>query len=596
MLRPQDTAFRETKNLDGLWNFRVDHEGVGRQQRWFAAPLTDARAMAVPGSVNGITTDGDVRDFVGEMYYQRVVRIPRGWTGQRITLYLESATHGGTVWVGETEVVAHRGGYLPFEADLTPHVTPGEEARITICVDTTLSYQTIPPGEVVTTATGRKKQLYWHDFYNFTGIHRSVWLAATPTTYVDDVTVITGFAGTTGSVRYDIAISGPAAAATDARLTLRDEEGRVVAEGRGVTGELSIADVTLWRPGAAYLYDLQVELLAGGRAVDEYRIKVGVRTVRIDGIRFLINDEPFYFTGFGMHEDHVTVGKQHNDALMLRDFELIEWIHANSFRTSHYPYSENVMDYADRVGIVVIAETPAVGLNLRIGGGPVTSPGKETFSAETVNDATREVHGQVIRDLIARDKNHPCVVIWSIANEPESDTEASERYLTPLLELARSADPSRPVGFVNVMLCPWGKDRVTRHADLVMINRYFGWYLQTGDLAAAEQVFVDELEGWSTENKPIIVTEYGADAFPGLHELPANPWSEEYEVEYLRMNHAVFDRFEAVVGEQMWNFADFATKGDIIRVGGNKKGAFTRDRQPKAAAHYLRERWAGKNE
>ena len=155
--------------------------------------------MAVPGSVNGITTDGDVRDFVGEMYYQRVVRIPRGWTGQRITLYLESATHGGTVWVGETEVVAHRGGYLPFEADLTPHVTPGEEARITICVDTTLSYQTIPPGEVVTTATGRKKQLYWHDFYNFTGIHRSVWLAATPTTYVDDVTVITGFAGTTGS-------------------------------------------------------------------------------------------------------------------------------------------------------------------------------------------------------------------------------------------------------------------------------------------------------------------------------------------------------------------------------------------------------------
>src|SRR5450830_420607 len=144
MLRPQDTAFRETKNLDGLWDFRLDHEGVGRQQRWFAAPLTDARAMAVPGSVNGITTDGDVRDFVGEMYYQRVVRIPRGWTGQRITLYLESATHGGTVWVGETEVVAHRGGYLPFEADLTPHVTPGEEARLTICVDTTLSYQTIP--------------------------------------------------------------------------------------------------------------------------------------------------------------------------------------------------------------------------------------------------------------------------------------------------------------------------------------------------------------------------------------------------------------------------------------------------------------------
>jgi beta-glucuronidase len=70
-----------------------------------------------------------------------------------------------------------------------------------------------------------------------------------------------------------------------------------------------------------------------------------------------------------------------------------------------------------------------------------------------------------------------------------------------------------------------------------------------------------------------------------------NPWSEEYQVEYLDMNHRVFDRIDAVVGEQVWNFADFTTTSGIMRVGGNKKGVFTRDRQPKAAAHYLRGRW-----
>ena len=90
-----------------------------------------------------------------------------------------------------------------------------------------------------------------------------------------------------------------------------------------------------------------------------------------------------------------------------------------------------------------------------------------------------------------------------------------------------------------------------------------------------------------------IVTEYGVDTLAGLHQLPARPWSEEYQSAYLEMNHRVFDACEAVVGEQMWNFADFATTSGIMRVGGNKKGAFTRDRQPKAAAHYLRRRWLG---
>jgi len=192
---------------------------------------------------------------------------------------------------------------------------------------------------------------------------------------------------------------------------------------------------------------------------------------------------------------------------------------------------------------------------------------------------------------VARDKNHPSVVLWSIANEPESDTEGAERYFEPLFPLTRELDPTRPVGFVNLLTAPYGKCRVSQFGDVVMLNRYYGWYLNTGDLEAAEAVWEDELRGWAKEGKPIIVTEYGADTYPGLHSLVPEPWSEEYQVAYLEMNHRVFDRFDAVVGEQVWNFADFATISGIARVGGNKKGVFTRDRQPKAAAHTLRRRW-----
>src|SRR3954454_12852235 len=140
---------------------------------------------------------------------------------------------------------------------------------------------------------------------------------------------------------------------------------------------------------------------------------------------------------------------------MLRDFELLDWIGANSFRTSHYTYSEAVMEYADRRGIVVIDETAAESLNMGLGGGVFGAQGYVTYSDETVNDTTREVHAQTIRELAARDKNHPSVVLWSIANEPESDTEGAERYFEPLFTLTRELDPTRPVGFVNVMLAPY---------------------------------------------------------------------------------------------------------------------------------------------
>ena len=127
--------------------------------------------------------------------------------------------------------------------------------------------------------------------------------------------------------------------------------------------------------------------------------------------------------------------------------------------------------------------------------------------------------------------------------------------------------------------------------DVLMLNRYYGWYVNTGDLAAAEKAWQAELEAWATEGKPIIITEYGADTVAGLHSVAPVPWTEEYQVEYLEMNHRVFDRVDAVVGEHVWNFADFATQQGVRRVDGNKKGVFTRQRQPKAAAHLLRERW-----
>ena len=583
MLRPQDNGARERKLLNGLWSFRVDYDGVGREENWAARPLENARQMAVPASYNDIFTDKDTRLHVGSAWYETTVWIPRGWDGRRITLYFESVTHRATVWANGVLVASHEGGYTPFEADITAAAVSGGSVRVTVEVDNTLTFQTIPPGVVKTNAVGKRRQTYWHDFFNYAGIHRSVWLSATDTSYLEDVTVVTDIDGATGIVRYETKLIGSG----DITATLRDADGTVVGSATGAAGEIRVADAHLWAPGDGYLHTLELRL--GDQ--DLYLQSVGIRTVRVEGIQFLINDKPFYFTGFAKHEDIPVIGKGHNDAFLLHDFELIEWMGANSIRTSHYPYSEDVLEYADRRGIVVIDETAAVGLNMGIGGGVFGDQGYTTYTKETINSVTQRVHAQAIRELIARDKNHPSVVLWSIANEPESHTDEAVDYFVPLFDVAREADPTRPVGVVNVVLAPYGECKLAKYSDVLMINRYYGWYIEPGDLEVAEVELERELRGWASEGKPIIMTEYGADTYPGLHSVVATPWTEEFQEQFYDVYHRVFDRIDAVVGEQVWVFSDFTTTAGAMRVGGNRKGIFTRDRLPKASAHALRARW-----
>jgi beta-glucuronidase len=593
VLRPRETATRERKSLDGLWRFALDADGAGRQDGWWQGPLAEAREIPVPASYNDVFADAWTRNHVGDVWYQTVVRIPERWRGERIVLRFDAATHSAVVWVGETQALEHEGGYTPFEADVTELVEPGDEVRITAAVSNVLTWHTIPPGSVVETAAGARRQQLFQDFFNYAGLHRRVWLYTTPRSFVADVTVVTGLDGSTGTVRYEVETGGGEA---DVAVVLRDAEGGEVARAAGASGELAVEEVRPWQPGEGYLYELTVELRGDDddALVDTYSLPVGIRTVRVDGPRFLINEEPFYFRGFGKHEDAAVRGKAHDDVFMVHDFALLDWLGANSFRTSHYPYAEEVLEYADRHGIVLIDETPAVGINSGLAAGVFGAEPHPTFSPDTVNEVTQEAHRRAIRELIARDKNHPCVVLWCIANEPESVTPESRTYFEPLAAETRRLDPTRPIGFTNVMGATPDVDVITDLFDVVMLNRYFGWYADSNDLATAELALEAEIAAWvDAHGKPIVFTEYGADTYPGLHDVVPTMWSEEYQVELLAMFHRVFDRFDEVVGEQIWNFADFATVPGVIRVDGNKKGVFTRERRPKAAAHLLRQRWRG---
>ncbi|MCS4486560.1 beta-glucuronidase [Staphylococcus americanisciuri] len=589
MLYPINTESRQVIDLSGIWKFKLAQRDDVVDPK---LPLETEQVMAVPGSFNDQGVTQEIRQHVGDVWYERTFVIPRHIKDERIVLRFGSATHHATVYVDGTEVVAHTGGFLPFEVEMTD-LCVGTH-RLTVRVNNILTYETLPVGnfeEVERNGKTVLKNTPNFDFFNYAGLHRPVKIYTTPESFTQDIRVVPKVhADGTSDVHYEVDVVDQAQQIDRIVVSLLDDEGQIVAQAEEQSGEIHIDKPHLWQPMNAYLYQLKVELYHHETLVDVYTERFGIRSVEVKDGQFLINGEPFYFKGFGKHEDTYYNGRGLNQVSNVLDINLMKWIGANSFRTSHYPYSEEMMRLADEQGIVVIDETTAVGLHLNF---------MATLGGVSDNDTwkglkTHQAHRDVIEGLIQRDKNHACVVMWSIANEPESNAPGAKEYFAPLVQLAKDLDPQhRPVTIVTILTAQPDSCEVQDLIDVICLNRYYGWYTQTGDLEAAKAALAKELDTWTKRQpgKPIMFTEYGADTVAGFHAIDNQLFTEEYQLAYYQANHEVVDQYPNFVGEQTWNFADFETSNGIFRAQGNKKGIFTRDRKPKMIAHYFKERW-----
>jgi len=597
MLYPVENQFREVKNLNGIWDFKVDYRDQGFNEAWYSKKLKGTIPMAVPASYNDVVTDEKIRDHVGYVWYQRTFVVPESWEDKRVVLRFGSVTHHAVVYVDGQEIIKHKGGFLPFEADITDKVVVGREQLLTVAVSNVLDWTCIPCGEVIENKDterypeGYRYQETYFDFYNYSGIHRPVKLYSTAKTYIKDISIKTDLENDSAGVDFKIKIKGKPLGVS---VSIVDQEGFTVVTGDVnsgiddlsileqekeivVNGSFTVHKPHLWEPGRGYLYKLVVKT-----GDDSYSQTFGIRTVKVVGDLFMINNVPFYFKGFGKHEDSDIHGKGLDEALNIRDFNLLKWIGANSIRTSHYPYAEELMQLADREGIVVIDEVPAVGMCFW--------DGQRVFDGNRVNGETLNHHIDCLKDMYARDKNHPSVVMWSVANEAATYEENSVPYFTKVIDEMRGLDNTRPITMVHTS--PGEADRISHLLDVICVNRYYGWYTDHGHLEVIGQQLEKELMIWHDRfRKPIILSEYGADTIAGLHKTPAVAFTEEFQCEFLDEYHKVFDKLDFVIGEHVWAFADFATKQGVNRVDGNKKGVFTRDRQPKMSAFLLKKRW-----
>lgn len=591
MLYPKTTLTRRRISMDGMWKFHLDERSVGENEGWIDG-IPGEEMIPVPASFQDFYTEKDIREYTGDFWYETDFFVPGEWEGREILLRFGAATHRASVYVNGILITEHEGGFLPFSAKVTTVVRYDSYNKVVVKVNNELNCTNLPCGETITLPNGKKMSKPYFDFFNYAGLQRSVYLLALPGESIVDFDLDYAIHGKNAEVSYQIRTNGEHAV----QLALFDAKGHCVAQKDGKEGVLYVENARLWQVRNAYLYRLRIRIMDGEELIDEYEQEIGIRTVKVEGTDILLNGEPVYLRGFGKHEDSDIVGRGFNIGIMKRDFELMKWIGANSFRTSHYPYSEEIYQMADREGFLIIDEVPAVGMFQSLMNFMEASTGKQTaFFEKETTPVLLKAHLRAIEEMITRDKNHPSVIAWSLLNEPETTNEAAVPYFKEVFDLANKLDmQKRPRTFALIMNSLPDTCKCYQFSDIIALNRYYGWYMKGGyEISVAEELFRKEMNAWKEKklNKPFIFTEYGADTLASEHKLPSVMWSQEYQDEYLKMTHEVFDSYDFIKGEQIWNFADFQTTEGIMRVNGNKKGVFTRQRQPKDIAYKLKERW-----
>lgn len=591
MLYPKTTLTRRRISMDGMWKFHLDERSVGENEGWIDG-IPGEEMIPVPASFQDFYTEKDIREYTGDFWYETDFFVPGEWEGREILLRFGAATHRASVYVNGILITEHEGGFLPFSAKVTTVVRYDSYNKVVVKVNNELNCTNLPCGETITLPNGKKMSKPYFDFFNYAGLQRSVYLLALPGESIVDFDLDYAIHGKNAEVSYQIRTNGEHAV----QLALFDAKGHCVAQKDGKEGVLYVENARLWQVRNAYLYRLRIRIMDGEELIDEYEQEIGIRTVKVEGTDILINGEPVYLKGFGKHEDSDIVGRGFSIGIMKRDFELMKWIGANSFRTSHYPYSEEIYQMADREGFLIIDEVPAVGMFQSLMNFMEASTGKQTaFFEKETTPVLLKAHLRAIEEMITRDKNHPSVIAWSLLNEPETTNEAAVPYFKEVFDLANKLDmQKRPRTFALIMNSLPDTCKCYQFSDIIALNRYYGWYMKGGyEICVAEELFRKEMNAWKEKklNKPFIFTEYGADTLASEHKLPSVMWSQEYQDEYLKMTHEVFDSYDFIKGEQIWNFADFQTTEGIMRVNGNKKGVFTRQRQPKDIAYKLKERW-----
>jgi beta-glucuronidase len=581
---------RESQSLDGTWTWSIDpyRDGVagfhgdpaGRgHARWDDLDVEQARAAdplalfeydmdtapqaELPAS--WLTHAPEMRHYQGLVWYQRRFdAAPQ--PGMRYFVRFGAANYAAEAWLNGQRIGRHEGGFAPFAFEVTGLLRESGN-RLVVGVDSTHTERTVPPPVT--------------DWETYGGLTRSVRLIAVPETYVDDAWVRLSAAGV---ILVDVALDGPQAAGREVELAIpklgiRD---RAAADSRGLVRFAIDAPEGLrrWSPEDPVLYDVTVT--AGA---DLWRDRVGFRNVAVRGPQILLNGEPVFLRGISLHEEEIGpdparhITPEAARALLSR---VKDGLHGNFVRLAHYPHDETMVRMADELGLIVWSEVPVY------------------WRIAWDDPDTLTLARRMLAENVLRDRNRASIALWSVGNETPV-TDARNVFMARLAADVRALDPNRLVtaallterdeseGHPVLRLA----DPLADQVDVLAVNTYNGWYGpdRTADLARFE---------WRLPaDRPLILSELGADAKFGLHEAGAEPhkFTEEYQAEYYRQTLAMAGRIPTLAGMSPWILKDFRSPRRQlggVQDGWNRKGLISELGQEKLAFEVLADWYAGR--
>lgn len=533
----REHALRPVESLDGLWTLTANEKTY---------------AAWVPGVWETIP---ELTTWRGEAEYTRAVTVDEPGS---LLLRFGGVSHTADVFFDGRPVAHHYNAYTAFDA-LIENAEAGEHT-LTVRVDNSYSekstlhipndYETYGgitrPVELHRVKGAYIERMAFHATEDKAGrftAHARVWVRA-----LEDVTE--------GVVSLSVA-DGRAEAAFTAHA------GETVCVG----ADMPVTDILRWDVLNARLYDLTARLTLDGRPVDDLIDRVGFRTVKVEGEAILLNGRRLLLKGFNRHEEHGQFGSALSVEAMAADLQLALDTGANTIRTCHYPNDPRFLDLCDELGILVWEEHHARALPHEVMASPL-------FAEQTA--ACNE-------EMIAQHVNHPCIYVWGVLNECESETEFGREIYRRNLEHLRRLDPTRPVTFAS---CRYFKDICLDLVDIVSFNIYPGWYVKEDSTA-----FVNRLIGWMEENgaanKPILISEIGAGGIAGYHDpFGQAKWSEERQAAIVAEQLKVVFDTPRLSGVYLWQFADVKVSEEWARARPktmNNKGILDNWRRPKMA-------------
>ena len=412
---PLEGTGRNVFSMNPAWRFhKGDAPGTERpdydDRNWKVVSLPDGMEE-LPADASGCV------NYQGPVWYRKHFSPADSLRGKRLFLHFEAIMGYSEIWVNGTKVRTNYGGFLPITADITEHLRPGSENLIAVKADNS-DNPSYPPG----------KPQQALDFAYFGGIYRDCWLIAHNPVYITDPNTERLTAGgglfvsfrdvseQAATMRLDLHVRNASTKAFSGKadFELKDADGRTVWNGQGRLNLRSGADGTvhaegkirtprLWSPESPTLYRLNVRLYdRRGQVADGYTRRIGIRSLAFKGKDgFWLNGKPYpdKLIGANRHQDFAVVGNALSNSQHWRDAKKLRDAGLRMIRNAHYPQDPAFMDACDELGLFVIVNTPGWQFW-----------NNEPVFAERVYDN--------IRQMVRRDRNHPCVWLWEpILNE-----------------------------------------------------------------------------------------------------------------------------------------------------------------------------------